>query len=93
MGQAAQAPSGTRDLLADEVRRRKTTFHTFTQIFENFGFDPLEIPTFENLEVITREVRVRSIFGGFWLLGNSAIFEPFRNRGGRPRTCLVRGRT
>ncbi|MFB7630433.1 histidine--tRNA ligase [Streptomyces sp. NPDC056149] len=53
MAQAAQAPSGTRDLLADEVRRRKAAFDTLSQIFEGFGFDPLETPAFENLDVIT----------------------------------------
>ncbi|MEU5840065.1 histidine--tRNA ligase [Streptomyces diacarni] len=53
MGQAAQAPSGTRDLLADEVRRRKAAFDVLSQIFESFGFDPLETPAFENLDVIT----------------------------------------
>ncbi|WP_406172210.1 histidine--tRNA ligase [Streptomyces sp. NBC_00996] len=53
MAQAAQAPSGTRDLLADEVRRRKAAFNTLAQIFEGFGFDPLETPAFENLDVIT----------------------------------------
>ncbi|MFC5253423.1 histidine--tRNA ligase [Streptomyces nigrescens] len=53
MGQAAQTPSGTRDLLADEVRRRRAAFNTLSQIFENFGFDPLETPAFENLDVIT----------------------------------------
>ncbi|MEU8569285.1 histidine--tRNA ligase [Streptomyces pathocidini] len=53
MAQAAQAPSGTRDLLADEVRRRKAAFDALSQIFESFGFDPLETPAFENLDVIT----------------------------------------
>ncbi|OEV03769.1 histidyl-tRNA synthetase [Streptomyces nanshensis] len=53
MAQAAQAPSGTRDLLADEVRRRKAAFDTLSRVFESFGFDPLETPAFENLDVIT----------------------------------------
>lgn len=53
MAQAAQAPSGTRDLLADEVRRRKAAFAKLSQVFESFGFDPLETPAFENLDVIT----------------------------------------
>ncbi|MCX2968609.1 MULTISPECIES: histidine--tRNA ligase [Streptomyces] len=53
MGQASQAPSGTRDLLADEVRRRKAAFDTLAEIFESFGFDPLETPAFENVDVIT----------------------------------------
>jgi histidyl-tRNA synthetase len=53
MGQAAQAPSGTRDFLADEVRRRKAAFDTLSEIFESFGFDPLETPAYENVDVIT----------------------------------------
>jgi histidyl-tRNA synthetase len=53
MGQAAQAPSGTRDFLADDVRRRRAAFDKLSQIFEKFGFDPLETPAFENLDLIT----------------------------------------
>ncbi|SDH15516.1 histidyl-tRNA synthetase [Sinosporangium album] len=53
MAQAAQAPSGTRDFLADEVRRRKAAFATVSEVFERYGFDPLETPAFERLEVVT----------------------------------------
>lgn len=53
MGKAAQAPSGTRDFLADELRRRKAAFDTVAGVFETYGFDPLETPAFERLEVIT----------------------------------------
>lgn len=53
MATAAQAPSGTRDFLADELRRRKAAFATLSEIFERYGFDPLETPAFERIEVVT----------------------------------------
>lgn len=53
MAQAAQAPSGTRDFLADELRRRKAAFAAVSEVFERYGFDPLETPAFERLEVVT----------------------------------------
>ncbi|QBI53982.1 histidine--tRNA ligase [Streptomonospora litoralis] len=53
MGQAAQAPSGTRDFLADELRRRKSAIAAVSEVFERYGFDPLETPAFERLEVVT----------------------------------------
>jgi histidyl-tRNA synthetase len=51
MAQAAEPPSGTRDFLADDVRRRKAAFDTVGAVFERYGFDPLETPAFERLEV------------------------------------------
>lgn len=51
MAQAAEPPSGTRDFLAEEVRRRKAAFDTIGAVFERYGFDPLETPAFERLEV------------------------------------------
>jgi histidyl-tRNA synthetase len=51
MAQAAEPPSGTRDFLADEVRRRTAAFDAIGAVFERYGFDPLETPAFERLEV------------------------------------------
>ncbi|MGH8907662.1 MAG: histidine--tRNA ligase, partial [Egibacteraceae bacterium] len=51
MAKAAEPPSGTRDFLADDVRRRKAAFDTIAGVFERYGFDPLETPAFERLEV------------------------------------------
>src|SRR5215470_2460723 len=50
MAQAAEPPSGTRDFLADDVRRRKAAFDRVATVFEHHGFDPLETPAFERLE-------------------------------------------
>jgi histidyl-tRNA synthetase len=51
MAQAAEPPSGTRDFLAEDVRRRKAAFAAISAVFERYGFDPLETPAFERLEV------------------------------------------
>jgi histidyl-tRNA synthetase len=51
MAQAAEPPSGTRDFLADDVRRRRAAFDTIGAVFERYGFDPLETPAFERLDV------------------------------------------
>lgn len=46
-------PSGTRDLLPAEARRRARTFATLRAVFSAHGFEPLETPAFERLEVLT----------------------------------------
>lgn len=53
MAQAAEPPSGTRDFLATEVRRREHAVAAVREVFECYGFDPLQTPAFERLEVLT----------------------------------------
>lgn len=53
MAQAAEPPSGTRDFLASEVRRREGAFAAVRAVFERYGFDPLQTPAFERLDVLT----------------------------------------
>ncbi|OIQ36922.1 MAG: histidine--tRNA ligase [Bacteroidetes bacterium MedPE-SWsnd-G1] len=40
-------PKGTRDFSPNEVAKRKYIFSTIQQVFENFGFQPIETPSFE----------------------------------------------
>ena len=49
----ASPPSGTRDLLAAEVARRDRLFARVREVFSAHGFEPLETPAFERLEVLT----------------------------------------
>lgn len=49
----AQAPSGTRDFLADDLRRRRAAIADVSEVFERYGFDPLETPAFERIEMVT----------------------------------------
>jgi histidyl-tRNA synthetase len=53
MAQAAEPPSGTRDFLAAEVRRRERAFGSVRAAFERYGFEPLQTPAFERLDVLT----------------------------------------
>jgi histidyl-tRNA synthetase len=53
MAQAAEPPSGTRDFLAAEVRRRERAFAAVRAAFERYGFEPLQTPAFERLDVLT----------------------------------------
>jgi histidyl-tRNA synthetase len=46
-------PSGTRDVLADEVERRERAFSAVRATFARYGYEPLETPAFERLEMLT----------------------------------------
>lgn len=53
MAQNAEPPSGTRDFLAAELRRRERAFASVRAAFERYGFEPLQTPAFERLDVLT----------------------------------------
>ncbi len=46
-------PQGTRDFDAGIIRKRKFILDTIKNVFELYGFEPLETPSFENLETLT----------------------------------------
>jgi histidyl-tRNA synthetase len=46
-------PQGTRDFSADVVSKRNYIFKTIKNVFELYGFQPLETPAMENLETLT----------------------------------------
>lgn len=45
-------PKGTRDFSASEIAKRKYIFDTIQHSFEKFGFEPIETPSFENLNTL-----------------------------------------
>ena len=45
-------PKGTRDFSSTEVAKRNHIFSTIKHSFENFGFQPIETPSFENSETL-----------------------------------------
>ncbi len=49
----ANPASGTRDFLPADVARRERAFSTIRQVFQRHGFEPLDTPAFERLEVLT----------------------------------------
>ncbi len=44
---------GTRDFLPNEVRKRDYVIGVVRDVYERYGFEPLETPSFENLETLT----------------------------------------
>ncbi|MCE7942081.1 MAG: histidine--tRNA ligase, partial [Chlorobi bacterium CHB1] len=47
-----QPPSGTRDFLAVDLRKRRQVMRVIQDVYESFGFEPLETPSFENLSTL-----------------------------------------
>lgn len=53
MAQKPSLPKGTRDFGPLQMARRNYIFSTIQQVFEKFGFQPLQTPSMENLSVLT----------------------------------------
>ncbi|HSK14205.1 MAG TPA: histidine--tRNA ligase [Phnomibacter sp.] len=68
-------PQGTRDFAAETVRRRQYIFSTIQQVFELYGFEPLETPAMENLE---------TLMGKYGDEGDKLIFKILNNGLERP---------
>ena len=63
-------PQGTRDFAADTVRKRTFIFQTIKQVFELYGFQPLETPAMENLD---------TLMGKYGEEGDKLIFKILNN--------------
>ncbi len=63
-------PQGTRDFSAAVVRKRNYIFSVIRNVFENYGFQPLETPAMENLE---------TLMGKYGEEGDKLIFKILNN--------------
>ncbi len=63
-------PQGTRDFPAEVVRRRNYIFSVIRNVFELYGFEPLETPAFENLD---------TLMGKYGEEGDKLIFKILNN--------------
>ncbi|MCX6815149.1 MAG: histidine--tRNA ligase [Candidatus Aenigmarchaeota archaeon] len=52
---AIQPPKGTRDFLPQEMAVRQYVFDIVREVFERFGFEPLETPAIESWELLSRK--------------------------------------
>src|SRR5436190_2152902 len=57
---------GMRDFLPSDVRKREYVIGVIKQVYESYGFEPLETPAVENLETLT---------GKYGEEGNQLIFK------------------
>ncbi len=63
-------PQGTRDFSAAVVRKRNYIFQTIKNVFELYGFQPLETPAMENLD---------TLMGKYGEEGDKLIFKILNN--------------
>lgn len=76
-------PQGTRDFSADVVRKRNYIFTTIKDVFEIYGFQPLETPAMENLD---------TLMGKYGEEGDKLIFKILNNGLDNPeKETAVRG--
>lgn len=66
----ASIPQGTRDFGPDVVRKRNFILNTIRNVFELYGFQPLETPAMENLE---------TLMGKYGEEGDKLIFKILNN--------------
>lgn len=63
-------PQGTRDFNAETIRKRQFILNTIKNVFELYGFEPLETPAMENLE---------TLMGKYGEEGDKLIFKILNN--------------
>src|SRR5438132_1696031 len=63
---STKPPSGTRDFLPGDIRRREYVMGVVRAVYERYGFEPLETPAFENIE---------TLLGKYGDEGNKLIFK------------------
>jgi histidyl-tRNA synthetase len=61
-----QPARGMRDFLPADVRKRNYVINIIREVYESYGFEPLETPAVENLETLT---------GKYGEEGNQLIFK------------------
>src|SRR5438046_5971390 len=66
MSTSTKPPSGTRDFLPEDIRRREHVIGVVRNVYERYGFEPLETPAFENIE---------TLLGKYGEEGNQLIFK------------------
>src|SRR5216110_474991 len=67
--QSTRRPSGTRDFLPEDIRRREHVIGVVRRVYERYGFEPLETPAVENIE---------TLIGRYGDEGNKLIFKILR---------------
>lgn len=77
-----QPARGMRDFLPSDVKKRNYVINIIREVYESYGFEPLETPSVENLETLT---------GKYGEEGNQLIFKILK-RGEKLETELAAGK-
>jgi histidyl-tRNA synthetase len=66
---STQPARGTRDFLPDDIRRREHVIGVVRDVYQRYGFEPIETPAFEN---------IATLMGKYGEEGNKLIFKILR---------------
>ncbi len=66
MGESTKPARGMRDFLPDDVRRRKYVIDVVEDVYQRYGYQPLETPAVENIE---------TLLGKYGEEGNKLIYK------------------
>ncbi|MEO8484547.1 MAG: histidine--tRNA ligase [Acidobacteriota bacterium] len=66
---STQPARGTRDFLPDDIRRREYVIGIVREVYQRYGFEPIETPAFEN---------IATLMGKYGEEGNQLIFKILR---------------
>src|SRR5690348_8060930 len=66
---STQPARGTRDFLPDDIRRREYVVGVVRDVYQRYGFEPIETPAFEN---------IATLMGKYGEEGNKLIFKILR---------------
>jgi len=79
MAQKPSIPKGTRDFNPEEVAKRNYIFNTIRGVFQTFGFQPIETPSFENSETLMGKYGDEGDRLIFKILNSGDYFKDVRN--------------
>jgi len=83
------APSGFRDFLPDQVRKRQDLLHRIRASYESFGFEGMDTPAMENLKVLLGKGGGENEKLMFQVLKRGADLERARAAGGHDLADLA----
>src|SRR5215470_15710949 len=83
------APSGFRDFLPDEMRRRQAVLARIRETYEAFGFEAMDTPAMENLRVLLGKGGGENEKLMFQVLKRGAELERALGAGGRELADLA----
>ena len=79
MDRSIHTPEGVRDVFSEECRKKRTLQRKIEKVFQVYGYQEIETPTFEFFDVFGREVGTtpsRELYKFFDREGNTLVLRP-----------------
>ena len=96
MDKSIHTPEGVRDVFSEECKKKRTLQRKIEKVFQAYGYQEIETPTFEFFDVFSREVGTtpsRELYKFFDREGNTLVLRPdFTPSIARAVPCIIRRR-